>query len=660
MFFVRAPLIQTMNSIKYRPEVDGLRAVAVIPVILFHFGVSWCTGGFAGVDVFFVISGYLITSIILKELSGGVFSFRNFWMRRVRRIMPALIVVLIATAVAGYLLLWGPSLAGLGRQLISVIFLYANVEMWQIANNYWGVAAENAPLLHTWSLSVEEQFYLIYPLVVFLLFRFARKMILPVLLVGALLSFCLCLYATYTHPAAAFYFLPMRAWELAAGGILSILGTSESVRIGRRGARWLVFAGLVLIIAGYILMEAASFPGYQALLPVAGSMLIIQFGGGASCPASKLLSSRPLVYIGKMSYSLYLWHWPVIVFGKACSLKYDIDLNVVVIVSIILLLSVLSYHFVENPARRSKRIVTYASCGVVACLVSGALLIRSDYSCDVDGFEATVWKGELYNVLPEVTQLPEERTLGIEWIARPENQLDTYRGDGVLKKHGGDVPGVVVLGSSHGLMWGGVIDEICAELQVTVSFFTADASDPLIELPVVERHSPCFSPKEKFEFDTHRLEKLKSWKPQLVIIIDRWGERDLSRYGEFIRFIGNVGARVLFIEQPPELAIGDISTPAFLAYRLKSAGYERDGTEYVRIHNAEEVDAGKNRLRTLCAEFDFCDTIRVADLFESDDRVLVMRDNRILYIDDDHLSQAGALLVKDRIKNKISSALNGM
>lgn len=168
-----------MSAIRYRPEVDGLRAVAVIPVVLFHLGATWIPGGFVGVDVFFVISGFLISSIILKEQAASTFTFTGFWMRRVRRILPAMLAMLIATSIAGYFILFGPSWRSLGQQVFSAIGIYANFEMWQLSGNYWGPEAENAPLLHTWSLSVEEQFYLFYPLILLTLLKFTPKRVFP-------------------------------------------------------------------------------------------------------------------------------------------------------------------------------------------------------------------------------------------------------------------------------------------------------------------------------------------------------------------------------------------------------------------------------------------------------------------------------------------------
>ena len=215
-----------MGSIRYRPEIDGLRAVAVIPVVLFHLRFQWVTGGFIGVDVFFVISGYLITSIILKEHDEGVFRFSNFWLRRVRRIFPALVVMLIATSIAGYFMMFrgDDGLNDLGKHGISAILSFANITMWRIPGDYWGPAAENSLFLHTWSLSVEEQFYFVYPFIMAFLLRITRQWIFRAMSALAICSFLLYLYASQHYPSATFYLLPMRAWELATGCLVAIFG----------------------------------------------------------------------------------------------------------------------------------------------------------------------------------------------------------------------------------------------------------------------------------------------------------------------------------------------------------------------------------------------------------------------------------------------------
>ena len=203
-------LVITVAGLTYRSEIDGLRAVAVLAVIFYHLNPALLPGGFVGVDVFFVISGFLITSIILREKKSASFRLRNFWMRRIRRLFPALAVVLLATSAASLLILYQGEWSGLGAQLRAVLLLVANFHLRSETGDYWGTSAEDAPLLHTWSLAVEEQFYLFFPLLVLLLLRFAQRSIVPLLSFGALLSLIHCLVTTSSDPSYAFYLLPTR------------------------------------------------------------------------------------------------------------------------------------------------------------------------------------------------------------------------------------------------------------------------------------------------------------------------------------------------------------------------------------------------------------------------------------------------------------------
>ncbi len=192
-----------MSVITYRPDIDGLRALAIIPVLLFHLGANWLPGGFLGVDVFFVISGYLITSIILKDHDSGRFSYTNFWMRRIRRIFPLLAIMVIVTLIVSYFLTFKPDLQSIGKVGLSSIFSVANMALWRMTS-YWGPAAENSPFLHSWSLSVEEQFYLIYPAFLLILLKYMKHHIVMFLSLTILASFFLFLYTAETHPTASF------------------------------------------------------------------------------------------------------------------------------------------------------------------------------------------------------------------------------------------------------------------------------------------------------------------------------------------------------------------------------------------------------------------------------------------------------------------------
>ena len=655
-----------MSALKYRPEVDGLRAVAVIPVVLFHLGAAWIPGGFIGVDVFFVISGFLITSIILKEQAAGTFTFSGFWMRRIRRILPAMLAMLIVTSIVGYYLLFGPSWSGLGRQVLSAIGIYANIEMWQLSGSYWGPAAESAPLLHTWSLSVEEQFYLFYPLLLLLLLKFTPKRVFPIILAGSALSLAVGVYATSHHASAAFYFLPPRAWELAAGCLLAIFERERGPAPHDNISRTLALSGLLLIAAGYYLIQGAEgFPGFWALLPVVGTVLVIRFSGGEKCLTGRALGWAPVVFIGKCSYSLYLWHWPVIVLAAALKLKYPDSVNLGGIVIVMILLTLASYYFIEKPTRKMKRILPPVIGALIVSLGLAVFLLKADYHYDTSKLEPTEFFGFMYDVTPDPMEESDrsERWNGL--IAPAREQRDKDITQGILRYFGGETPALVVLGSSHGMMWGNTIAGVCDELGITVSMFNADGVSPWIDFSIGEEVSRVFPAKQKKQkkvFDAQRLECLKAWSPKVVIIVHRWSPKnDLFQYLEFLRYIESCGAQVILMEQPPELPIGNVNAPEYLVYQypeLESGSISRlvitlEG-EY-----KEEQDQANARVLELCQSLDFCHFLPLSDLYEvSTDEVLAVDDGRVLYIDDDHLSEAGAQRARKRIMQKIVELLN--
>ncbi len=262
------------NTIAYRPDIDGLRAVAVLGVVFFHAGLGF-PGGYVGVDVFFVISGFLITSLILKELRQGTFSLLNFWERRARRILPALTVVVAAIIAAGWFCLMPADYEVLGKQVIALIGFSSNIKFWR-ETGYFDTASETKPLLHTWSLSLEEQFYLLIPLLLAVLFRLRKShWIVPTLLLGAFVSFGLSVYGSFRAPDATFFLLPTRAWELAAGSLLAFVQPIPQARL-RTLFAWLGLAAILVPFCFY--PPGIRFPGLTALPPVAGAALLIWSG----------------------------------------------------------------------------------------------------------------------------------------------------------------------------------------------------------------------------------------------------------------------------------------------------------------------------------------------------------------------------------------------
>ena len=288
--------------IKYRPDIDGLRAIAVLSVIFFHTGISGFSGGFVGVDVFFVISGYLITSIILKDIKSGEFSIARFYERRIRRIFPPLFTVITFTVVVSAFLFDSNSFESFGRSITATTFFCSNVLFWK-ESGYFDASSITKPLLHTWSLAVEEQFYIFFPLLLIGITRFSKNRYLQWIVGISLVSLMMSIIGVYTHQVITFYLLPTRAWELLFGSFLSL---EVIPKLESNVQRNLVsFIGLSLIIFSICFYtESTLFPGVAALAPVLGASFIIHSGKGGASIVKKLLSYKPIVYIGLISYSL--------------------------------------------------------------------------------------------------------------------------------------------------------------------------------------------------------------------------------------------------------------------------------------------------------------------------------------------------------------------
>ena len=459
-----------MSIVKYRSEIDGLRALAVLSVILFHINKRALPGGFAGVDVFFVISGFLITSIIYKEYYAGVFKLSKFWLRRIRRIFPALIVMVLIVLFFGKITLYGPDINDLGKHGIASLLSFANFSHWLVAGNYWGGAAENSPLLHTWSLSLEEQFYLCFPWMILLSFKYCDKWAFEIFFSFTLLSYFLFLYEVKFHPAAAFYLLPTRAWELGFGCLSSLY-----INKNKKSFRFHLmpgFIGLILILCSFRFLGEDNGVTFLIAIPVLGTLLIILFAGDSNSLVNKFLSLSPIVYIGKISYSLYLWHWPILVLSKQYTIKSHIEFSPYIIFFIIFIISVLSYHIIELPFRNKEKIIYYVAPFLVLGVIFGFYLKITDFSQDISMYNKTVWYGSLYNVNPNCDwpESVKKRMNGIVVPNRNSIEKNIYSSGGIFRKYGGPKPEVMVLGDSHALMWSPVIDDVAKYLRLFAQF----------------------------------------------------------------------------------------------------------------------------------------------------------------------------------------------
>ena len=381
---------------KYRPEVDGLRAVAVVPVVLFHAGYSAFAGGYVGVDVFFVISGYLITSLLLQDLSAGRFSLRDFYERRARRILPALYVVIAACLPAAWLLLSPADMQAFARSVVSTVLFFSNVLFWSEAD-YFASAAELKPLLHTWSLSVEEQFYLVFPPLLWLAWKLPRGGVAWAVALVGVASLALSAWGATHAPEASFYLVHTRAWELAAGALAALWLRGRppaSGALAEAGG----LAGLAMIVASVALFDADTpFPGTAALLPVAGTVALILFAGPATL-AGRLLAMKPLVALGLLSYSIYLWHQPLLAFARHYASTSPSPALVAALVLASFVLAAVTWKFVEVPARDRRR---FSSRQVFACAALGSLLLLA---AGVAGHlsQGTYWSTQRENMARDI------------------------------------------------------------------------------------------------------------------------------------------------------------------------------------------------------------------------------------------------------------------
>ena len=343
------------SKMTYRPEIDGLRAVSVIAVLLFHAGLG-CPGGYIGVDVFFVISGFLITGLIAKDLDNNSFSFASFWERRARRILPASLFVTAATLFFGWILFAPNELEDLARWAIAHLTFLSNVQAWRITlpgdAGYFAQSAQIRPLMHMWSLAIEEQFYLLFPILLYSMRRFHKNTLIIVLSSLLLLSLSLSVWRAFYDQHFAFYLLPARSWELLTGSLLALAIREGNLSVSSRAANVLSWIGLASIVAPiFLYTEQTPFPGLAALPPCLGCAAIIYSNTQSKTIVGRLLSKKPMIFIGLISYSLYLWHWPIFACYKTLFGLHIETGTSLLLAAISVLVGWFSWRFIESPFR---------------------------------------------------------------------------------------------------------------------------------------------------------------------------------------------------------------------------------------------------------------------------------------------------------------------
>jgi peptidoglycan/LPS O-acetylase OafA/YrhL len=447
---------QPKRPMDYRKEIDGLRAIAVIPVLLFHAGFEGFSGGFVGVDVFFVISGYLITTIIMVELDQGKFSLVNFYERRARRILPALFTVMLFCIPFAWYLLTPNDMRDFSQSLLAVVAFSSNFLFWR-ESGYFATAAELKPLLHTWSLAVEEQFYVFFPLFLMLLWRLGKFWMCFSLCLVLFLSLALAQWATEAMPSAAFYLLPTRVWELLIGALTAFyLKHSNRKEFNRNLSELGGWLGLALIIYSvFTYSKATPFPGIYALIPTIGAMLIILFATSTTS-IGNFVGNKVFVGIGLISYSAYLWHQPLFAFARRIRGSEPSSLVFCLLLLITLILAFLTWKYIENYSKinlkNRKHIIIYAFCFLLLFLFFGLfghfsngfekLMLKYKYSEESRSEVQMVLDATNYDMYQEM-QVKDCHL----WV-RNSKFLDKIKLNDCRKKYGN---AIIILGDSHAM-----------------------------------------------------------------------------------------------------------------------------------------------------------------------------------------------------------------
>ncbi len=678
----QSPSVQTtaQNSIKlgYRQDIDGLRAIAVIAIVAFHAFPSLIPGGFVGVDIFFVISGFLITSLILQKQHNKIFSLTEFYASRIRRIFPALILVMSASLAFGWIALLADEYKMLGKHIAASAVFIPNFIFWS-ESGYFDYAAATKPLLHLWSLGIEEQFYLLWPLLAGLCFRYKINLV-KVSGVIFLTSLLINLLMIEVAASATFFSPLSRIWELLAGCLLALFMQSKTSVFETTQHKFLehnymnhglTTLGLLLILCSLFLFDQDfAFPGGWALIPVTGSVLIILAGEKAWLNSS-VLSNKIVVGVGLISFPLYLWHWPLLSFARIISgTTPDWPLQLALVISSFVL-AFLSTHFLERPIRFGRKTKTKVTLLVIAMFIMGgvglATFLKSGFEGRISNQEVKAQLADLNFDIPDSTG----------WYCN-DLQFDSPRCHST-----GPNPSVVVIGDSHALtIYSGLRNLFKAKGQDIGLYGASDGCPPLLNVVIQDQGGDFRNCLKK---GTQAIQRIIA-DPSIreVILTSRgpmyttglgYGDIESTQFGNWVLHFEGVkqgesdnstvfsmgltktldallaaGKKVTFLHDVPELGF-DIRR-CFSFRPLSISSNEAHGCSLSRTDFEKRTSAFKTMVDKILAQRPEVKVIDLAKALCDEKRCYGSKDGVLFYIDDDHLSHRGSAYVVNKLRDE--------
>lgn len=648
----------------YRPDIDGLRAVAVLAVVFYHFGIPGFTAGLVGVDMFFVVSGFVITKLLWSGFTDGSLTLMGFYERRIRRLMPALLAMLAACSVVAFMLQLPYDFELFSKSLVAALLCVSNIFFARQHGDYFAPDAAAKPLLHTWSLGVEEQFYLLYPLLLAAILRHAptpRPSAIRMIVAALVMSLALACVGGVFFPAAAFFLLPTRVWELMLGALLALAVFPD---VASRARQAMGLAGAALVAASI----SDSLPSLSAFVPqplfaCLGTAMLIHAGTGAGTVMTAVLSRPVMVVVGRMSYSLYLWHWPVLVFYRLAVSRTLGAWDIAVILAVTTLLGVASWTLIEEPMRRRRALP-----GRIAAL---AVCIAAALPLGMAGLLGAMTHGLPGRLPPDVVRLDSAKNdinpkrfvcIGIA----PEQVI---KDPTCRVGRGRDVaPSFMVWGDSHADPWMPVFDDIAREAGTSGLILARGGCPPLLGIRRVSQPGRGQAP-ECLAFNEAALAAVKRFGIRRVLLVGRWswylqgteGEAHPDPEGAIIARIGDsdteaetsdnrrrafregmaatvarlraMGAEIWLINEPPAYPV---EVPKLLASAaLRGTADHGHSPEAVRQLQAFQAETFReNGLSVLDVASHLCPAGR--------ERCAMQEDGHSLYSDANHLSVFGA------------------